>query len=162
MAHPCYPRILKGFPHCQIERGSSGERQLGWWTGNPGGTLTASPTGPLEVALGSEATSSSTYLIKFSPWNVEPLPCWPKNVPLEPESLCVNVQSRKVLVSSAWDQYHELVWKIAWRNENCGRNNWAGRKPGSWGYLSREWDFGCSWCLQLGFQIVGEKICLSR
>lgn len=105
------------FSHCQVETGSfSGEEQLGWWAGTPGGALIAPPAGPHEMALDSEAKLSSTSRALDHVLSVQ---CrahclaGPRMHP-KPERLCINVQSWKVLFFSARDQYHELDWKLPW------------------------------------------------
>lgn len=100
MVQPRLPRILKEFSHHQLERSSlSGERQLGWWTGNPDGALDAPSTGPLEITrsclLPQEPLSMSF------PWNAESIALLAQQCTPKPQRSHTNVQSWKVLFSSA-------------------------------------------------------------
>lgn len=149
MVHPCPPRILKEFSHHLVERSSlSGERQLGWWTGNPGGALVAPPTGPLEIAL--SCLLPQEPLSTSFPWNAESIALLAQQCTLKPQRSHANVQSWKVLFSSARDQYRVLVYKLS-RNWLVGEIIETGGIHTA-GEPSWRWAFAY-WCLQLEFKV---------
>lgn len=155
------------FSHCQIETGSfSWEKQLGRWTGTPGGALTAPPAGPPEMALDSETKLFSTLRALDHVLSVQSrahCPAGPECAQI-PKVVCKCPELKGFGFFFFFFSQRSVPCtglKIAWKLV-CVRNSWDGRNPRGRGSLPWEWDFTCFWSLQLEFKTVGEKIYLSR